>query len=586
MDTSFNPSTTIYPPKRLLRRLLWIYVVLLVLAGMGYARWDAYQLDGDAVAFMDISDAMLHHNWSAVPNGYWNPAYPAVLALGTAIAHPSRASELQIFYWCNFAIYLAAMFACFYLVTGLLRLRHALAMESGSALGAAGLLFFALSTLFISFMRELSLGKVRSDALLLTFIFLAAGTLLRLQAEKRFYLYPLLGFWLGLAYLTKSYAMLPSVALLLGMVAYALFGKSALRKQILAGAALTAIIFGCIAAPFVIAISHQRGRLTTGESARINYAFFVDETQRWHEWRTGLLGHATAQWKHHETLLDSALPAGPFVYSYKQHALGTYPLWFDPSYWTDGLKPKIYIGGHIKRLERTMALLTRFLLERPETLLLLLLLLAIGARFPRTRSQTVPFLACLGWGALMIAIYMPIDLQDRYTSFPYMLVLFPAAAMLRSRSREFLTSAATVATMVLAFALAGQGIRDIAQTRRLDNVKRIPQGAYSAEIYPLATELAAMGVHPGAIACMGDEACYVDHYWARLAETQITTEIEVPNEGDPRVFWQRLSNKDAVVKTVAGEGAQAIVAKFFPGDMTPEGWHQVPGTEFYIYPLR
>jgi len=37
-----------------IRKITLIYLVLLVLCGIGYAKYDSYGLDGDAVAFMDI----------------------------------------------------------------------------------------------------------------------------------------------------------------------------------------------------------------------------------------------------------------------------------------------------------------------------------------------------------------------------------------------------------------------------------------------------------------------------------------------------------------------------------------------------
>src|ERR1700683_1429133 len=45
----------------LLQRFFPVYCALLALVTFGYARYDAYQVDGDAVAYMDIGDLLRAH---------------------------------------------------------------------------------------------------------------------------------------------------------------------------------------------------------------------------------------------------------------------------------------------------------------------------------------------------------------------------------------------------------------------------------------------------------------------------------------------------------------------------------------------
>ena len=125
----------------------------------------------------------------------------------------------------------------------------------------------------------------------------------------------------------------------------------------------------------------------------------------------------------------------------------------------------------------------------------LLLFFLMGARLPSDWRAAMPYLVLMGWGALLVAIYMPIDLQDRYVQFAFMFVLFPLAAMLRTSdvprvgSGLCVPASVEVACIALAFVLLGQSLRDIAQARRLDNVSGQPGGAYSKEIYPAAAAL-------------------------------------------------------------------------------------------------
>ena len=95
----------------LLRRFFPFYCVLAALVTFGYALYDSYQLDGDAVAYMDIGDLLRAHQWAGIVNGYWHPMYPAFLSLGHALFHATLATELRAYYFVNFGIFLLGMVA-------------------------------------------------------------------------------------------------------------------------------------------------------------------------------------------------------------------------------------------------------------------------------------------------------------------------------------------------------------------------------------------------------------------------------------------------------------------------------------------
>jgi hypothetical protein len=584
-DLRQEASTASQP--RTLRLILLVYPLLLILCGIGYAKYSSYLLDGDAVSFMDISDAMRAHNWDLVANGYWNPAYAVALALGQAIAHPTRWTELQTFYWVNFWIFLACIVACIFFVRSLLLVRDRLAADSASslAISAPALQLAALALMFYSFQRELSLGAVRSDSLLLFFLLLAAGLLLRIQAGGRFLLYPLLGLALGCAYLTKSFAFIPSAFLFVALFAIGLTRKSAsgphTRRRILAGTIAAGLVFSALATPYVVAISKQRGRPTTGESARMNYAFFVDQTARWHEFHTGQLGHATANFKHPEQLLISSPP----VYSYARHPLGTYPLWFDPAYWTDTIQPHIWIKGEAVRMARCAALLVRFLVGHLEAFVLLAALLFAGCFFPTRRALWLPLAPAALWGLLMLAIYFPVDLQDRYLTGSLLLVAIPVLAVLRRRDVSAGHAASALCVLLALLALA-DAASDLGQRRRLLSVTTHHGGAYNPQIYQAAHGLNDLGLGSGAtVACFGNTACYLDHYWARLAQTPIRAEVEIPDGSDPGAFWAARTDQTQIIAVLRAQHIHAIVASFAPSARVPDGWQQLDGSDFYAYAI-
>ena len=567
-----------------LYKLASFYALLMTLCGFGYAKYDNYKLDGDAVAFMDLADRIHAHKWAEVVNGYWNPAYAGALAIGQMIAHPSRFDELQTYFFVNFGIFVLCIGAMWFFVGSLTKVREQFQAEEETmpALSRPALLLVGLALLFAAFQRELPMGAVRSDGLLLLFLLLAAGCLLRLQSTGKFIFYPLLGLSLGLAYLTKSFAFLPSGILLTALFVYGLTRSAARRKRIVPGVLVAGLLFAALAAPYIAGISKQRGRLTTGESARLNYCFFVDDTGRWHEWHSGDLGHAKADFKHHEQLLMES----PAVYSYLQHPLGTYPLWFDPSYWTDRLKPVVYWPGHVRRLERTSMLLVRYVAGHLESFVLFGVLLLLGCALRPRHAPRYTLMPALLWGLLMLGIYFPIDLQDRYLTGAFLFVVVPLLAMVRRPQAGPVGQIAKGCALLFAGLVLATAIGDLGERRRTESVTGYPRGAYSKQIYPAAQALNELGIGPGGtVACIGDEACYVDHYWARLAGTPIRAEVEVPNDGDPGAFWKTVADKTAVLNALRTQRVKALVGIFAPSMQAPEGWRQLGTSNFYAYLL-
>src|ERR1700730_17388986 len=175
-----------------LRRLWPLYCFLAAIATFGYALYDSYQIDGDAVAYMDIGDLMRSHQWAGIVNGYWNPLYPAALSIGHTIFHPTRYTELHAYYMVNFGIFLLEMLAVIAFTDALDNLRELREAATATAnrlpflLDRYTLRYLGIAILVISTQRELSMGKVRPDALLLALLLLALAALLRHLATTQF----------------------------------------------------------------------------------------------------------------------------------------------------------------------------------------------------------------------------------------------------------------------------------------------------------------------------------------------------------------------------------------------------------------
>ena len=581
------------------RKLLWVYALLVLVAAFGYARYDGYIMDGDGTAFLDIAQELNTHRAALAVNGYWNPGYPTLVAIAERVAHPSLWRELTLVRYVNVLIVVLAMLACIFFTTGLVLARTRGGDVTKAAVPAPALHLLGLAMLLLSLQRELPVAAPRADTLLFALLLFAGGLLLRILADnRRLWHFSALGVVLGLAYLTKSFAFLPSIALL---AAFGLFGllRPAERRWILLGSGLCAVVFALIAGPYIAAISRQLGHFTTGESARLNYAFFVDGTPRWHEWFHHDLGHAGGLFLHPET----ALATQPPIFSYAAHPVGTFPLWFDPAWWTLGLKPHVWLPGHLARLLRNIVVFARYLLGRPEPFVLLGVLLVFGAKPPylhRRFRENVWFFAPVAWGLLMLAIYFPIDLQDRYLTAPLFLVVLPLFAGLQTPRVAApgppLTSEAVSGTpsvlanaLILLFAgiVLSQSATHLADRRRHTSPAEQGHPGFAAQIFTASAALNQLGLKPGdKIACMGDLACYTDFYWARLAGTQILGQVETPHQATPVTVWNSTPDKRTITAPLAHMGLRYIVSLFPNAAGKPEGWVQLGDSNFFAYPLE
>jgi len=599
----------------LLRRFFPFYCALAALATFGYALYDGYQIDGDAVAYMDLGDLLRAHHWAGIVNGYWHPMYPAFLALGHMLLGATPATELRAYYFVNFGIFLLGMVAIVCFTDSLARLRETAGQrisESASQrasylLDRTMLRYLGLALLVIASQRELSMGKVRPDALLQAFLLFAIAALLTHLASGRLRYAALMGVALGCAYLTKSFAF---VFAFLCIIALALFRWIWLRHglmRILSAALIAFTCFVVVAGPYVAALSHQRHRFDFGDSGTLNYAWYVGGTEKMHlqPTQTGQFGSSEVDLKHPEKELMHT----PLVLSYAEMPYGTYPDWFDTTYWNEQIKPHFSLRQDLPRATRDSVLMVRYLFNHPEALLLLALLVLLGARpelrwKPGRHGTNAFWLVPLLLGVAIWCIYAIVNTEERYVTVAYFCVILTLFAALRLPDAQSeadspaargpaanLRFTASALILLLALLATCESLRTVFEDRRQLSLVKSPGGWYSPTMVHIAEGLQSLGVKPGdTVACIGHTACLNDPYWARLAGARILTEIYDP-ETPVYPFLADLPNRDEVIATVRAQGAKVLVGDFDNArvsDSNPafRGWQQLGDTTFYALPLR
>src|SRR5207253_2208151 len=96
------------------------------------------------------------------------------------------------------------------------------------------------------------------------------------------------------------------------------------------------LAFALLAAPNVVALSGKMGRLSFGEWSSYDYAVYVNGVPSKH-WRgeeadTGAAAHPTRK-----------IVGRPATYEFAEPVAGTYPVFYDASYWYDGIRVRFLL---------------------------------------------------------------------------------------------------------------------------------------------------------------------------------------------------------------------------------------------------
>ena len=595
-----------------LRRALMVYLALLIPIAWLAMKFNPYALDGDGMAYMDIADLIRAHHWAGVINAYWNPLYPALLALAQRVFHPTRMNELHAYYILNYVIFLASVVAMLAFVSALVKLRLRLSVRPASEAGNLppfggvslllskdALQLLGVGLLVIATGRELQMATIRPDALLQALMLAAFAMLLQSFASESLLYAPLMGFFFGLAYLTKSFAFLIALLTIALMIVFQAYVQRRKPARVIAGGALAFIVFAAVAGPYIAALSKQKHRFDFGDSGALNYAWYVSGTVKMHiePSMTSDFGSAKVNLIHPE----QQLLAQPGIYSYRAEPFGTYPAWFDTTYFHERITPVFSASRLIHRDARNVVLSFRYLFNHPEAWILLILLLACGARFGFTRARTglqhwrqnVFWLPPIFLGLAMWGIYGLVNIEERYVTLAFLVIVLPifAALVFDINKIPWPRETASAMVAVLAFLALGNTLRVALDERSHESAAGRPAAWYLANIFEAAKGLNALGVGSGdEIACMGTIACLNDPYWMRLANVRVLTEVYNPDAKHLLEEFEGLPNRQQVEDVLKSQGAKVVVASFDPGEMTGRtpasaGWIRLGESNLYAFPL-
>jgi hypothetical protein len=505
--------------RRLIEALPQLAVVVAVAALALLQAWASRSsMQSDGISYLDMGDAILRGDFAMALNGYWSPVYPFLLGLALRLFQPDPAWQFPLVHLVNFAIFLFALAS----------LAYWLRAKRSFPLAYAIFGFLALNMI--------GMERVSPDLLMAAFLFLCLGKLARIErGEDRLSSYLILGALCGFGYLVKA-PMLP-VAIVIACLAVR-------RTNIARRSVAIAIPFVLIAGPWIAAVSIHSGRLIVSDNARVNFIAQINGASP--GWYFQSPGTARGNYIHPVRRIYDR----PAVYEFATPLGGTQPIWYDPSYWTAGVSPRIVPVAWARGIVQQIRTYARLLIRDQWLLIAGFIALAAIGRWPRWAdlrdalrgARSAWILALAG-----LAMYALVVVEPRYVAWCFTMLWIPLFAGVRAHPRR---NSGALAAILICCALLASLSFSVARDFRAGSHR-------SDDHLQLADLLRSRGIHAGCrVARIGGRYAAS---WARLLGAKVVAEVP---ESDAAIFWKsEKSVQDGVMSCFRGLDVCAVVAE-------------------------
>jgi hypothetical protein len=512
----------------------------------------------DPRAYMELARAILRHDWAMVINAYWSALYPWLLAAVLGIVKPSLRREFPVAHAFSFFMYLACMAAFEFFWVSLLQRRQASMADLSSAnpdlrsrlIPSAQMWILGYSLFVWTTVGSLVL-LVNPDLLVTASVLVAAGLLMRMEMAggSPRALYVWLGICLGLGYLAKA-ILFPMAWVFLGTMVFVSVSRRTWRRR-RQSIALALLIFVALASPEIALLSHAKGRFTFSDTGKLNLAWFNYDLP-YRNWQglpagTGTPAHPTRK------LFDH-----PAVYEFNGPLRTSYPPWFDPSYWNEGLSPKFSLATVVKHVLHEITVLGSLAIH-PTAWIVGIFLILLGCRPRETLTGISVYFYLIVLAVVALALYCLTNIQDRFFIPWEFLIWGSVLAGVRLRPTAKFWSRGIVAPVSLAMLTATMHLV-YGESVQVFHSDATPE-------YVTAEGLQKMGLQPGAkVGAIGFDN---DAQWAYLARFDIVAEI---NTDETCLFWSAPpAIQKQILEKFAQAGASVVVANTGGGVGTTSG---------------
>lgn len=552
-----------------LRLIQVLFRTLAIVLGAlhAYAAIQSQSMNADGISYLDIGDAYLRGDWTNAINPVWSPLYSWILGFANFLIRPSIQWEFPLVHLVNFGIYLIALGSFEFMWK---RVRTYKTSTDSYALPDSwwwilGYLLFTWTALSL-----IEMWAVTPDMLMAIFVFLAAGLVARMRAgEASLRSFLSLGLLLGFGYLSKSFMFSTSIVFL---ALTSIVQKGSGRKALLA-----ASIFLLVSLPFILLISEKKGKFTIGESGTVTYLRYVNGMPFPHWQGAPQRGIILA----HPSRLVHRSPA---VYEFDGPVGGTYPISTDPSYWYEGVEPRLDLASLLARVLASSQVYADLFFHQQGILVACILALYMMRRGRQEPLREIPQRWALVIPALIaLGLYGLVLVEGRYVGAFLLLFWADILGNIRLPPAPANGTWLRVLSAVAAFGLLANiilfNLEGFARLNPPVQPGLNATAAPAAEPLAVAQTLQELGVDEGDR--VGVIGYAYDSFWARLARVRIIAEML---ESDADLFWRGdEALRQQVLKSFADTGVRAVVAEYVPDYADLRDWHQVENSSYYIY---
>jgi hypothetical protein len=273
----------------------------------------------------------------------------------------------------------------------------------------------------------------------------------------------------------------------------------------------------------------------------------------------------------------------PAVYEFATPIAGTYPVWYDPSYWYAGLDYRVHPVRQIRAFAREATKIAVYVLVLKGVLTAVVLaMFLLSDRIGEAWQQLMRFWPILIPAVATILMYAFVFWEPRYTSGA-MLVAWGAVLASTSISKGARRGkVAQVSSLVVGLRATYAVLSELVYSYDLRSSALEPRQVVVAE------RLRTMGIEPGDHVALIGNSFYA--YWARLEKVQIVAEVphginsEIADSAS--AFWNSSPEiEQAVLNTLENSGAKAVIADTTPRVLPPR-WVQIGNTGHALYFFR
>jgi 4-amino-4-deoxy-L-arabinose transferase-like glycosyltransferase len=511
--------------------------------------WDGrFKMKGDGISYLDLADSYLRIDLQAIANSSWSPLYPFVIAACKKIANPSPEFEFPFVHAVNFLIFAAALIAFHWTFFQIVK-------DFAASVKIYVAYLASLSLLTYCAVGLISVSSVTPDMLLLGALILLTGIYAKWKQTKNWNLLFVLGAICGIAYLCKA-AFFPVSLVALAVLFVEIFRKHDLNKALLPIAG-----FALIAAPWIIFLSFEKGRLTFSDIGWINYCIDVKSCENFNSTYRERLENSS------DILIFNTI--------YKD---ATFPPWFDLS---ESRMETVVRFSAAEQFDTTAKSVKHAAEIVFNIFTIPFFIFCLSIAFFRRRKFVESFK--IYWFPALLSLaaicaYLTTHIEERYLApllFPLLLPFI--VCYLKSNEEEgelnnsgnvnFLFSALLIfAALALLCTSIYPTFKNFGKT----------SDAFSAD-FAAAQKAEALGINPGdKVIVFGDG---VRLYWARLARIKIVGESV-----DPNFFWNATGDqKQAILCELQGKGINAIVTNLVVPKNDSENWKEVDWRKSYVF---